>query len=165
MSADSTQEQKRLLYLWSEAIASPQQCRPIEVPVWPNWVELVRLEPSRCDRLYCPRDQATGRLPQFHKVVLLIDLTNTQKHHIIIRNQNNHASGMDGNLPAVLASLHASYMSCFISGLSSAIVSPTVTKRSTAKFTDCPTRPITRSVRSVDNECGRSDRCCPSVEI
>lgn len=68
-------------------------------------------------------------------------------------------------LPAVRASLHASYMSCLISGLSSAIVSPTVTNRSTAKFTDCPTRPITRSVRSVDNECGRSDRCCTSVEI
>jgi len=38
----------------------------------------------------------------------------------------------DENLPALRASLQASYMSNLISGLSSAIVSPTKTKRSTA---------------------------------
>lgn len=66
-------------------------------------------------------------------------------------------------LPAVRASLHASYMSCLISGLSSAIVSPTVINRSTAKLTDCPMRSITRSVRSA--ECCRSDLCCDTVDI
>lgn len=60
--------------------------------------------------------------------------------------------------PAALASLQASYMSCLISGLSSAIVSPTVTNLSTAKLTACPTRPIARSVRS-EVMCGRSERC------
>lgn len=61
-------------------------------------------------------------------------------------------------LPAALASLHASYMSFFISGLSSAIVSPTVTNLSTAKLTACPTRPMALSVRSLD-VCGLSERC------
>lgn len=79
---------------------------------------------------------------------------------------------MDRTLPAARASLHASYMSCFISGLSSAIVSPTVTKRSTAKLTDCPIRSITLSVRSAAAaaataaECWRSVHlCCETVDI
>ena len=69
--------------------------------------------------------------------------------------------------PAARASLQASYISCLISRLSSAIVSPTVTNRSTAKLTACPTRPIARSVRSdvADVICGRSDRCWMSVDI
>lgn len=65
-------------------------------------------------------------------------------------------------IPAVRASLQASYISCLISGLSSAIVSPTVTNRSTAKLTDCPIRSITRSVRSA--ECCRSDLCWATVD-
>lgn len=67
-------------------------------------------------------------------------------------------------VPAARASLHASYMSCFISGLSSAIASPTVTKRSTAKLTAWPTRPMARNVLSDDN-CPRSERWCAKVEI
>lgn len=67
--------------------------------------------------------------------------------------------------PAALASLHASYISFLISGLSSAIVSPTVTNRSTAKFTACPTREIARKVRSVV-VCGRvSERCETKFDI
>lgn len=62
-------------------------------------------------------------------------------------------------IPAARASLHASYISCFISGLSSAIVSPTVTKRSTAKLTDCPIRSITRSVRSAAAAAAAADEC------
>lgn len=46
--------------------------------------------------------------------------------------------------PAALASLHASYMSCFMSGLSSPILSATDTNLSMARLTDCPTRPIAR---------------------
>lgn len=71
-------------------------------------------------------------------------------------------------IPAVLASLHASYISCFISGLSSAIVSPTVTKRSTAKFTACPIRTIFResaSPLSIVDKCDRSDRCSDIVDV
>lgn len=67
--------------------------------------------------------------------------------------------------PAALASLHASYISFLISGLSSAIVSPTVTNRSTAKFTACPTREMARRVRSVV-VCGRvSERCETKFDI
>jgi hypothetical protein len=67
-------------------------------------------------------------------------------------------------LPAALASLHASYMSCLISGLSSAMISPTHTNRSTAKLTAWPTRPMARNERSVVT-LGRSDRCWTSVDI
>lgn len=76
-----------------------------------------------------------------------------------------HVGTIYGILPAALASLQASYMSCLISGLSSAIVSPTVTNRSTAKFTACPTRLMARNVRSVAIECGRSDLCCTRFDI
>ena len=65
-------------------------------------------------------------------------------------------------LPASLASLQASYMACLISGLSSAIVSPTVTKRSTARFTAWPTRATARRLRSEHS--GRS-LCETRVEI
>lgn len=65
-------------------------------------------------------------------------------------------------LPATLASLHASYMSCLISGLSSAIVSPTVTNLSTAKFTAWPTLATARRLRSEHS--GRS-LCEINVEI
>lgn len=65
-------------------------------------------------------------------------------------------------LPATLASLHASYMSCLISGLSSAIVSPTVTNLSTAKFTAWPTLATARRLRSEHS--GRS-LCETNVEI
>lgn len=58
------------------------------------------------------------------------------------------------NLPACRASLHASYISSLISLLSSAIVSPTKTKRSTAAWTALPTRPSARRDRSAFN--GRS---------
>lgn len=80
---------------------------------------------------------------------------------IVVLNANIFCS------PAARASLQASYISCLISRLSSAIVSPTVTNRSTAKLTACPTRPIARSVRSdvADVICGRSDRCWMSVDI
>jgi len=64
--------------------------------------------------------------------------------------------------PAALASLHSRYMSAFISGLSSAIVSPTVTNRSMAKFTPWPTLAIALAVLSVQN--GRS-RCATNVDI
>lgn len=64
--------------------------------------------------------------------------------------------------PAALASLHSRYMSAFISGLSSAMVSPTVTNRSMAKFTPWPTLAIALAVRSVQN--GRS-RCATNVDI
>lgn len=43
-------------------------------------------------------------------------------------------------LPAARASLQASTMLCLTSGLSSAMVSPTATKRSTAHATAAPTR-------------------------
>lgn len=66
------------------------------------------------------------------------------------------------HLPATLASLHASYMSCLISGLSSAIVSPTVTNLSTAKFTAWPTLATARKLRSEHS--GRS-LCEINVEI
>jgi len=66
------------------------------------------------------------------------------------------------NSPAALASLHSRYMSDFISGLSSAMVSPTVTNRSMAKFTPCPTLAIALAVLSVQN--GRS-RCATNVDI
>jgi len=64
--------------------------------------------------------------------------------------------------PAALASLHSRYMSDFISGLSSAMVSPTVTNRSMAKFTPWPTLAIALAVLSVQN--GRS-RCATNVDI
>lgn len=64
--------------------------------------------------------------------------------------------------PAALASLHSRYMSAFISGLSSAMVSPTVTNRSMAKFTPWPTLAIALAVLSVQN--GRS-RCATNVDI
>ena len=50
--------------------------------------------------------------------------------------------------PASLASLHAWHISCCMSGLSTAMASPTVTKRSTAKLTACPTRNSALRVRS-----------------
>jgi len=65
-------------------------------------------------------------------------------------------------LPAILVSLHASYMFCLISGLSSAIVSPTVTNLSTAKFTAWPTLATARKLRSEHS--GRS-LCEINVEI
>lgn len=64
--------------------------------------------------------------------------------------------------PAARASLHSWYMSAFISGLSSAMVSPTVTNRSMAKFTPWPTLAIALAVRSVQN--GRS-LCATNVDI
>lgn len=71
--------------------------------------------------------------------------------------------------PAVLASLHASYMSCLMSGLSSPILSATATNRSIARLTDCPTRPIARKAFSEATVaapcCGCSDRCWTRVEI
>ena len=52
-------------------------------------------------------------------------------------------------LPALRASRQASYMSNLMSGLSSAMVSPTRTKRSTADWTARPTRPSARRDRSA----------------
>lgn len=69
---------------------------------------------------------------------------------------------MYSDSPAALASLHSWYMSAFISGLSSAMVSPTVTNRSMAKFTPWPTLAIALAVRSVQN--GRS-LCATNVDI
>lgn len=66
------------------------------------------------------------------------------------------------NLPATLASLHASYMSDLTSKLSSAMVSATVTNLSTARFTPWPTRANIPGFRSHRN--GRS-LCDTSFEI
>lgn len=66
------------------------------------------------------------------------------------------------NSPASLALLHAWYMSSLISGFPSAIVSPTVTNLSTARFTACPTLATAR--RLLSEHSGRS-LCDTNVEI
>lgn len=68
----------------------------------------------------------------------------------------------DNDLPASLALLHAWYMSSLISGFPSAMVSPTVTNLSTARFTACPTLATAR--RLLSEHSGRS-LCDTNVEI
>jgi len=96
-----------------------------------------------------------------------VTVTDITSHYIFIlcascKKYTNKWDSSEWCLPAARASLQASYISSLISRLSSAIVSPTVTNLSTARFTACPTRATALRLRSEHN--GLS-RWVTSVEI